>query len=50
MNTNELQSYYAQQALIDRNQTQGLSTLIDNQKTQSEYAKCYPPYRSLNNY
>ena len=50
MNTDELQSYYAQQALIDRNQTQGLSCLINTQKTQTDYAKCYKPYRTLNNY
>ena len=50
MNTNELQSYYAQQALIDRNQTQGLSSLINTNKSQDDYKKCYKPYRTLNNY
>ena len=50
MNTDELQSYYAQQALIDRNQTQGLSELINNNRTQDDYKKCYKPYRTLNNY
>ena len=50
MNTDELQSYFAQQAIEDRNQTQGLSSLIDTYQTQSDYAKCYKPYRTLNNY
>ena len=50
MNTNELQQYYAQQAIEDRNQTQGLSSLINTYQTQSDYAKCYKPHRSLHNY
>ena len=50
MNTNELQSYFAQQIKEDRNQTQGLSSLIDTLQTQSDYAKCYKPYRTLHNY
>ena len=50
MNTNELQSYYAQQAAIDRNETQGLSSLINTNKSQDDYRKCYKPYRNLNNY
>ena len=50
MNTDELQSYYAQQALIDRNQTQGLSSLVNTIKSQDDYKKCYKPYRTLNNY
>ena len=50
MNTNELQQYYAQQALEDRNQTQGLSSLINTLQTQSDYAKCYKPHRTLHNY
>ena len=61
MNTNELQSYYAQQAEIDRNETQGLSSLINTEgrrfpseivtnKSQDDYRKCYKPYRTLNNY
>ena len=50
MNTNELQSYFAQQIKEDRNQTQGLSSLINTLQTQSDYAKCYKPYRTLNNY
>ena len=50
MNTNELQSYYAQQAAIDRNETQGLSSLINKNKSQDDYKKCYKPYRTLNNY
>ena len=50
MNTNELQSYFAHQAELDRNETQGLSTLINSQRTQSDYAKCYKPYRTLKNY
>ena len=50
MNTNELQQYYAQQAIEDRNQTQGLSSLINTLQTQSDYAKCYKPYRTLHNY
>ena len=50
MNTNELQQYYAQQAIEDRNQTQGLSSLINTYQTQSDYAKCYKPHRTLHNY
>ena len=50
MNTNELQSYFAYQAELDRNETQGLSTLVNNNRTQSDYAKCYKPYRTLKNY
>ena len=57
MNTDELQSYYAQLAVEDRNETQGLSTLINKLETlanelqtQSDYAKCYKPYRTLKNY
>ena len=50
MNTNELQSYFAQQIKEDRNQTQGLSSLINTLQTQSDYAKCYKPYRTLHNY
>ena len=50
MNTNELQSYFAQQVKEDRNQTQGLSCLIDTLQTKSDYAKCYKPYRTLHKY
>ena len=50
MNTDELQSYFAQQIKEDRNQTQGLSSLINTYQTQSEYAKCYKPHRTLHNY
>ena len=50
MNTNELQSYFAQQIKEDRNQTQGLSSLINTYQTQSDYAKCYKPHRTLHNY
>jgi len=50
MNTNELQSYYAHQATVDRNETQGLSVLINTSRTQDDYRKCYKPYRTLNNY
>ena len=50
MNTDELQSYFAQQIKEDRNQTQGLSCLIDTLQTQSDYEKCYKPYRTLHNY
>ena len=50
MNTNELQSYFAQQINEDRNQTQGLSSLINTYQTQSDYAKCYKPHRTLHNY
>ena len=50
MNTDELQSYFAQQIKEDRNQTQGLSSLINTLLTQSDYAKCYKPYRTLHNY
>ena len=50
MNTNELQQYYAQQAIEDRNETQGLSCLIDTQEQQSSQTYCYKPYRTLHNY
>ena len=50
MNTNELQSYFAQQIKEDRNQTQGLSSLINTYQTQADYAKCYKPHRTLHNY
>ena len=50
MNTNELQSYFAQQVKEDRNQTQGLSSLINTYQTQSDYAKCYKPFPTLHNY
>ena len=50
MNTDELQSYFASQAKEDRDETQGLSSLIDTLQTQSDYAKCYKPYRTLHNY
>ena len=46
MNTNELQSYFAQKAKEDRNETQGLSSLINKQ----EQTYCYKPYRTLHNY
>ena len=49
MNTNELQSYFAQKAKEDRNETQGLSSLINKQEQQS-YTYCYKPYRTLKNY
>ena len=50
MNTDELQSYFAQQAKEDRNETQGLSSLINTLQTQDDYKKCYKPYRTLRNY
>ncbi len=50
MNTDELQSYFAQQATEDRNETQGLSCLIDTQEQQSNQTYCYKPYRTLKNY
>ena len=50
MNTNELQSYFASQAKEDRNQTQGLSSLIDNYEQEKAKQYCYKPYRTLSNY
>ena len=50
MTTDELQQFYANQAKIDRNETQGLSQLINTQRTQDDYQKCYKPYRTLRNY
>ena len=50
MNTDELQSYFASQAKKDRDETQGLSSLIDTLQTQDDYKKCYKPYRTLRNY
>ncbi len=50
MNTDELQSYFAQQIVEDRNQTQGLSSLINNQDEDNQRKYCYKPYRTLHNY
>ena len=50
MNPNELQSYFAQKAKEDRNQTQGLSSLIDNYEEQKQKQYCYKPYRTIHNY
>ena len=50
MNTNELQQHYAQLAKEDRNETQGLSSLIDSSENQSSRNYCYKPYRTLHNY
>mgnify|MGYP001329435653 CR=1 FL=1 len=50
MNTNELQSYFAQKAKEDRNETQGLSSLIDNYQEQIARQYCYKPYRTIHNY
>ena len=50
MNTNELQSYFAQQIKEDRNQTQGLSSLINTQQDEKARQYCYKPYRTLKNY
>ena len=50
MNTDELQSYFASQAKEDRNQTQGLSSLIDNYQEEKQRKYCYKPYRTLHNY
>ena len=50
MTTDELQSYFAQQAKEDRNETQGLSSLINTFQTQDDYKKCYKPYRTLRKY
>ena len=50
MNTNELQSYFAQNAKEDRNETQGLSSLIDNYQEEKQRQYCYKPYRTLQNY
>ena len=36
MNTNELQQYFAQQAIDYRNQIQGMSCLIDTLQSQAE--------------
>ena len=50
MNSDELQSFHAESIKKDRNETQGLSQLINIQQTQSDYAKCYKPHRTLHNY
>ena len=50
MNTDELQSYHAQLAAEDRNETQGLSELINTLQTQDDYKKCYKPHRTIHNY
>jgi len=49
MNTNELQSYLSKKAIEDRNETQGLSSLINKQE-QKDQTYCYKPYRTINNY
>ena len=43
MNTDELQSYHAQQIKEYREE-------IYKNKTQDDYKKCYKPYRTLKNY
>ena len=50
MNTDELQSYFAQKALEDRNETQGLSSLIDNYQEEKQRKYCYKPHRTIHNY
>ena len=50
MNTDELQSYFAQKAKEDRNETQGLSSLIDNYQEEKQRKYCYKPHRTLHNY
>ena len=50
MNTDELQSFHAKLATEDRNQTQGLSSLINIQEDQKHRQYCYKPYRTLHNY
>ena len=50
MNTDELQSYFASQAKKDRDETKGLSSLIDTLQTQDDYKKCYKPHRTIHNY
>ena len=50
MNTDELQSYFASEAKKDRDETQGLSSLIDNYEEQKQKQYCYKPYRTIHNY
>ena len=50
MNTDELQSHFAKLATEDRNQTQGLSSLIDNYEQEKAKQYCYKPYRTIHNY
>ena len=50
MNTDELQSYFAQKAKEDRNETQGLSSLIDNYQEEKQRKYCYKPHRTIHNY
>ena len=50
MNTDELQSYFAQKVKEDRNETQGLSSLIDNYQEEKQRKYCYKPHRTLHNY
>ena len=50
LTTEEYQQLKAQLVIEDRNETQGLSCLIDSNASQSDYAKCYKPYRTLHNY
>jgi len=50
LTTEEYQQLKAQLAIEDRNETQGLSCLIDTQEQQSNQTYCYKPYRTLHNY
>ena len=50
LTTEEYQQLKARLVIEDRNETQGLSCLIDSNASQSDYAKCYKPYRTLHNY
>ena len=47
LTTEEYQQLSARLAIEDRNETQGLSSLID---TQQQERYCYKPYRTLHNY
>jgi len=50
LTTEEYQQLRARLSIEDRNETQGLSSLIDTQEEQSQGQYCYKPYRTLRNY
>jgi len=49
LTTEEYQQLKAQLAIEDRNETQGLSCLIDTQE-EKDKQYCYKPYRTIHNY
>ena len=50
LTTEEYQQLKARLATEDRNETQGLSSLIDNYQEEKQRKYCYKHYRTLHNY